>query len=357
MQWIKRFINGSFSLYQGNVVEAFQPLDFFHFYPLWYDLWITEICKMMDRLDLDNKSYQEIKHLLPTTSNLVAILQKIVPCWRGYVIKNPKEVQRVVNFVARMLMEARPEDPFGEAKNPCLNEKEVAEVINRTPWQNANPEIAKNLGRLITSAGSLVHGFYNDVVTDYGWDAYGPFDIIVDGEKRQLLIRHFPDMQPDLWPNEFLSSVKEVKIFQVYKGVEWKIGCVGCHTIVVSGNPIDGLEKFALEVDGKFVDTDVARTLIEEFAVKAEKIYREIRSMSFEDLKKKVILQECYQLNKLFTEAGIDWHPTSEMYERVKDKELITGIVPKGVMMGTINEYIKSFGVDVFAKEILGENI
>lgn len=357
MQWINRFIKGSFSLYQGNVVEAFQPLDFFHFYPLWYDLWITEICKVMDKLDLDNKSYQEIKHLLPTTSNLIAIPQKVVPCWRGYPVKKPEEVKRVINFVARMLIEARPEDPFGETKNPCLNEQEVLEVIEKTPWKDADTQIAKNLGRLIAAAGSLVHGFYNDVVTDYGWDTYGQFDVEVNGEKRQLMIRHFPDMQPDLWPKEFLTSVKEIKIYQLYNGVQWRIGCVGCHTMVVSGNPIEGLEKFALEVDGKFVDADVAQTLIAEFAQKAETIYREIRKMDFEELKKKVILQECYQLNKLFTEAGMDWHPTPEMYERVKGKELITGIVPKGKMMTTIDEYVKSFGVDVFAKEVLGETI
>lgn len=350
MNWIKSFTKGTFTLFSGNIVEGFQPLDFFHFYPLWFDLWTKRIVEMMRILDLENKPFNEIKEFLPTPSNMRAILQKLVPSYHGLKQKNPVEYKIVTNFFARLLQECCPDDPFGETSNPYYSAQEVKKIGDNIPWREGNPQIARQIGCLITTTGSLVHGLYNDVVTDFGWDAYGPFSY--DG--KTLLIRHFPNLRPkELWPEQFLSSVKELQIYGLYENVDWKIGCVGCHTIVTKGSPITGLKKYHVIADGVALSAEKIDELINELSNKAEGVYREIRKKNFEELKKMVVLQECFQLKKLFDAAGLDWKPTPKMIARVKNKPLLTGLIPHGVMMSSLEEYRKAFGIDVFAKEVL----
>jgi len=354
MSWIKDWAEGSFSLFSGNTVEAFQPLDFFHFYGLWYDLWVKQFLKAAEKLNAENKSYQELKDLLSTPSNMRAIIQKIIPAYLGTANPNKGEYARMANFFARMLMECCPNDPFGKTSNPFHTEKEVQEIYKQIIWKEGNPAIARKLGRLITAAGSLVHGLYNDVVTDFGWDAYGPYKI----NDQTLLIRDFPDLQPeDLWDKNFLAKIKSLKIYGLYKDVEWQINCVGCHTTVKNGSPITGLKKYAVVADGKYLTESGIDELIKELSDKAEKIYQEIRKKGFEELKTLVMLQECYQLKKFMSAAGLDWRPTNEMSERIINKPLLTGILPHGKIMTNVEEYKEIFGLRRFAKEVLNKTI
>lgn len=358
MSWINQFARGSFRLFTGNVLEAFQPLDFFHFFPLWYDLWIKRIAMAICQLDLENKNFQEVKHLLPPPSNIRAILVKIIPTYRGCQEKNVDDFRLVTNFFARMLLESCSNDPFAISSNPCHTKDEVRQIVKSLQWTDADVRRARRLGQLITAAGSLVHGLYNDVVTDFGWDVYGPYAITLDKNKYSFLIRHFPNLSPqELWQQEYLASVKEVIIYAAYQGVEWEIAGVGCHTISKSGNPVQGMRKFSVVADGKFLSEDEIENLIKELSQKAETIYREIKKMDFEDLKKKVMLQECYQVKKIFDAAKIDWKPTEEIISRIKNKPLLHGLLPHGVMMTDIEEYKKIFGIKQFAKEVLGEEV
>ena len=254
-----------------------------------------------------------------------------------------------------MLIEACPEDPFGKTRNPLHSKTEQEQILNTTNWQIAGTAEAKILGKLITSAGSLVHGLYNDVVTDFGWDTYGPYENQnKDGKEYTLLIRNFPDLCPiGLWPKDMMSSVKQLEIFQLYQDVEWTIGCVGCHTIVKSGSPITGLKYYSVVADGKLLTSEEINNLILDLAQKAEKIYLQIRQMNFEQLKEMVMLQECYQLKKLFEAVAMDQKPTEEMYAAIKNKALLTNVLPHGVMMTTLEEYKKVFHLTEFDQEVL----
>lgn len=354
--WIDEFARGSFSLYSGNTISSFQPLDFFHFYPMWYDLWVPRIAAAITTLGWSDKPYKEIGVFLPTPSNMRAILQKLIPSTLGHRTINKEETALVANFFARMLMEACPGDPFGFESNPLHREEEIKGIVTSTPWQEGAPATARNIGKLITAAGSLVHGLYNDVVTDFGWDTYGPYkNTEKDGALYTMLIRNFPDLRPNLWPSEFLPSVKEVKIYQLYQDVEWVIGCVGCHTIVKSGDPISGLKYFAVVADGKVLTSEEIGVLTQELAEKAEKIYLEIRRKNFEELKEMVMLQECYQLHQMFEAAEMNWRPTEEMKALIKDKPLLENILPTGEMLTDVKKYKEVFGLNRFAREILDE--
>lgn len=179
---------------------------------------------------------------------------------------------------------------------------------------------------------------------------------MIDNRPRTLLIRHFPDLAPtDLWPVEFMASVKDLKIYGIYEDVEWKISCVGCHTMVIKGNPVLGLKKYLVTADDKILSETDIDNLISEFTGKAEAIYRVIRKKNMEELKQMVMLQECYQLKKLFDAAKIDWRPTLEMTGRIKNKPLAADLLPLGKLMTDPEEYKEVFGINQFEKEVLGD--
>ncbi len=350
MHWIERYNKGIYQIYAGNTIEGFQPLDFFHFLPMWYDLWIERIIVVMDKLDVERKSYQELREFLPTPSSLRSLLQKIMPGYQAFVIKNPTNCRRVTDFFARMLMEACPGDPFAENSSPYHTNDEVSDILRNSQWQEGSVAAARLCGRLIAAAGSMAHGIYNDVVTDYGWDTYGPYQL---GDEKELLIRHFPNLQtPELWPERFRASVKEVLIYGWYQGVRWKISGVGCHTLVKKGSPITGLKKYLITADGRPLSVPAIEALTGELIGKAEILYRKIRKKNFEELKQMVLLQECFQLKKLFDAAGIDWRPTPEMIARIENNPLLTGLIPHGKMVGSLAEYVEMFGIDTFAREV-----
>lgn len=355
MKWIDEFSRASFGLYSGNTISAFQPLDFFHYYGLWYDLWLERIIKAMEKINAENRSYEELKDILPTTSNLRALIQKAIPAYIGSDRSKKELYARYTNFVARMLIESCPEDPFGLSRTPLYSNQKIKTIIKVTNWQPASPIEARMMGKLITAAGSLVHGLYNDVVTDFGWDTYGPFDDVLWKEaKYTMLIRNFSDLQPgDLWPQKLMASIKSFKIYQLYQGVKWATSYVGCHTVVKKGDPIDGLKYYSIIADDKQLSTPKVNDLINELAERAEKIYLEIRKKDFEELKLMVMLQECYQLKAMFEKANIDWKPTPLMIEAVKNKPLLSGILPHDVIMTNLEESKKAFRIYEFEKEVL----
>jgi len=282
-----------------------------------------------------------------------AILQKIIPTLAGVKPENAKNFTRAANFFARMLMESCPEDAFGNTHNPLHSREEINKLIQTIPWQEANPEIAKNLGKLITAAGSLVHGLYNDVVTDFGWDAYGPYNISVPGKNYQVIIRHFPDLAPlDLWPERSLTPLQDLKILQFYENTEWELAFLGCHTVLKSGDPIAGLKNYAVVANGKYLKPEAITPIVNELAEKASGLYKHLRTTNFEELKEMVMLQECYQLIKIFAAAYMNWLPTDELNARIKGKQLLKNILPHGKLMVDLEEYKELFHLNSFASAL-----
>lgn len=351
MSWIKEFSKSASNIFKGQVLEGFQPLDFFHFFPLWYDLWVTNIAQAIKKLELESEHFNEIREILPPPSNIRAILVKLIPSYHANPTENKEDYKLLANFFARMLEESCPDDPFALKSNPLHTSAEIDALITITKWNKADVQSARKVGQLITAAGSLVHGLYNDVVTDLGWDVYGPYFL---GPNQTFLIRLFPNLQPEeLWPEKFLASVKEIIIYAIYEGVDWNISFVGCHTISNGQSPVIGMKKIAVYADGEFLKVDKINNLINELSIKATEIYKQIRKMDFEKLKLLVMKQECYQLKKLFDKTGVGWQPTDEMIARVKNKPLLQGIFPRGKLIETMGEFEKIFGIGEFEKEIL----
>ncbi|MFH1890584.1 MAG: hypothetical protein ABIJ91_03410 [Candidatus Kuenenbacteria bacterium] len=357
MNWINQFSKSASNFFKGRSLNVMQPIDFYHFYPMWYDLLITRISYALKALKADGKDFKDLQTLLPLPSSIRFTLAKIIPTYSVQLNKNKDDYYIVSTFLARMLAESCLDDPFSLNSNPIHSPQKVREIIKSVQWQEADIVTAKKMGRLTTATASFIHGVYNDATTDFGWDIYGPYTVKDKGKEYTLLIRHFANLQPTkLWPKSFHASANEIHVYSLYQKVDWKICFIGCHTIQKGETPISGLRKYAVYIDGKPATEKKIDTLINELSNKAVKVYKRIRSMGFEELKLFVMRQECYPFKKLFNQVNLNWEPTDEMIKRIKDKPLLKNIFPRNKMMKTTKEFEEIFGINIFKKEVLNKN-
>lgn len=330
-----------------------QPLDFYHFFPLWYDLWVSRIAQAIQILKLEDMPYQEIKGILPGSSNFRTIIKKLIVAYRGHPAR-PADYKTVSNFLARMLQECCPNDPFAFKSNPVHSPAEVNELIKSVDWSVADKQSARLIGQLITSAGSMVHGLYNDVVTDFAWDAYGPYQADYSNEHHVYLIRHFKNLQPEsLWEDKYLPSINELTIHTLYQGIVWEINFWGCHTISHGQSPVTAMKKLAVYANNNLLDLYNPLSLIDELSDRASKLYQRIRQMDLEELKLMVMRQECYQFKELMEKAGLDWQPNDEMIDRIKNKPLLKGIFPLDKFIESRKDFNEIFGIKKFEEEVI----
>lgn len=349
-QWIKDFIDGTQQLFAGQNLGAVQPIDFFSFYTTWHANWVQSIDELLTELGAYQKEYSQLQDLLPGPSSIRAVLIKFVLSYSASAETGAGSYKRVTNFLARMLHAAVTTDPFAKISQRIHSQAQIEQTLSQLELHSPSGEMSRQIGRLNTALGSLVHGIYNDVCTDFGWDVYGPYTLT----GQQLLIRHFQNLQPDglFWDSSELPIYKDVKMYTLYKGIQWKISGVGCHTIPEGGNPVDCLSQVAVVVDGKQITREEFNWYIHDAAEKAAAIYKKIRNMSQEELQHMALRQEWYQLNGLFTTVGKDWEPPDHSIR--KALQPIQHIYPMDTFTETREQYIDIFGLDTFAREVLG---
>lgn len=350
-KWIDEYAKASYQLFSGNVLEAFQPLDFNHFYPLWYDLWIDQIFKAIGKLDKRNIKIKNLIKYFPPSSSVRAILQKIISSFPHLKRQENFKFRKIVNFFYEILKHQCKKDIFAQKSNLIHSQREITDILAKTNWQKSTKEIAQDLGRLCMGIGHLVNGLYNDVVTDMSWDVYGPYNIHKKSNQRSILvIRDFPNLKPqELWQE--IKSVrnfkyKRITVYTIYKNLNCHIGYVGCHTTFSGGILTENMLRYAIIVDGKYKNNFLQIEGLKKYFLNLAKAqWPRLKNLNFEKLKQKVLLQECYQLHKFFNFLNMDWRPTQEMVLRVKNKPLLKNIYPRGRIVN-FKEYCEYFGVN-----------
>lgn len=352
----EEFIKGISANALGTEASAEKPFPMTDSLPLWYDLFVLKTDEAFKKINIERYSNnkQALQDLFPTVSNLRFILYKMM---RSYVDlpEDRKEFARssykhMFNFILEAIKTIVPEDSFCLKSNLLFTQTEVEQKISELELKDIESiNQSKLMAKFNLGLTSLVHGVYNDIVTDFGVDVYGPYKVELDGKEYTLLIKHFPYLNPpDLnWPKDFLPDTKEVYLYLLYEGMEWEIKGVGCHTNIISGNPINDLKRYAVIADGKALTKEEIETLTKQLLKKSQDLYISIIDSGFEEQKKQAIFQECFQFQKVFKQAGLDWKPSTEMIGRVKDKQIITtpGIIEN------IEQYRKFLKLDSFKEE------
>lgn len=333
----------------GTSAEAEKPFPMTDSLPLWYDLFVV---KSHYAFIITNVTSE----VLPTVSNLRFILYKMMRSYAGLTQERKEKAREsyryLFNFILTMIPQLVPEDSFCTHSNLLYSQDQVEHTLLSLTFKTVlDREESRLLAKLNLGLMSVVHGVYNDIVTDFGVDVYGPYQVHVEGENLTLLIKHFPELNPKElnWSAEYLPNVKELFLYLLYKDMEWEIKGVGCHTNIISGNPIDDLVHYAVYADGKPLGKDQIQQLTNELLKKSQDLYISIIDSGFEEQKKQALFQECYQFKKIFDKADIEWRPDNEMIERVKGIQ----ILPTPGVIQSLEEYRKFLKLDEFKAEIV----
>ena len=350
-EWVDKYARASYLLFKGNVLEALQPIDLYHFYPLWYDLLIDRIYQAILKMEKEGLSFKQIKNQLPPPSGARSFLVKVIAAFPHLKNKEKDKFIKVINFLVDVLGRQCHKDIFGSNVNVVHKKHEIDSIINNSQLDKISPQLLLEIGRLYMGLGHLINGLYNDVVTDMAWEVYGPYNVSHKlGSNTKLLIKEFNNLRPkELWPEAKGFKHQRIILYSVYKDTDIHIRFVGCH-ILYSKPPVESKLLYGIDIDGSFVNE--LQKIQEEkdyYLSLASSHYRKVKDLSFEEKKQKVMLQECYLFHQLFRRLKVDWRPTKEMQERIKGKDLTKGLYTHGKVIN-YQEYCREFGIDYLKK-------
>ncbi len=356
-KWIDQYTRSVYRLYQGMDFRTLEPLDVFHFHPLYSDLWIERFIKIFDKFKQLKYSVKDKINYFPVPSSIRAMLYFLIQhqenCRRQKINFNKEGYKKVLDFWLEALKIKMLDDTFAQNKNIGHSAEQINDMIALLPWQKGAPAASSQLGRLYLACSNLVNGLMNDWCTDFGIEVWGPYDVSkYYGPNSILVIREFPNLKPEsLWLHARQYPYRRILIYSVYKNVELDIQYIGCHT-VFKGDLKKGLVKYAVVADGQAInDPAELEKIIQTYLSAAQEQYVLIKKMDFENLKQKILDQEHYQLFNLSKLVGIDWLPDKTIKSQVRGKQLLKDFYPLSYPDDiSLAEVSRIFGIDSLKK-------
>ena len=322
-KWIDEYAKAFHTGFINVVPTRWGPVDVFS---LVYYLNGTFLSKIYKAITIIKKKKIHISKIIKSfscPSSIRVALLFLVYEYQGSNPKNKKQFKEIAEFFVMILKYWTKKDAFAYESNIIHSSLEIDNLVNNTHWVEGNKELAREIGKLYNSLSALVYSLYRDFFPQDSHEIYGPYKTSKFGKNAILLIKHFPKIKPvELWPEIKNFKYKDVKIYQVYKNIKFKCEIIGMHSIY-KGDLINNLVAYSVVVDGKYKnDIKEIKSLRDYFAEIATKQSMIYDKLSKEELKKKVLEWECYQFFNFFKLAGMEWRPTKEMLEAIKDKKV-----------------------------------
>lgn len=319
-QWIDEYAKATHKAFIGMVPSSWGPVDGFAVQKVLANVFIDRMYESISKAIEKNLSFEEVAKTFPSPSTLRASLFTSLFTAYQFAEPKPKEKMRaIVDFSIKLLSQVFKEDIWAYKSNIIHTSKDIEGIISNIPWKDGSPEKAKMLGKLYSTMDAYSHAVYRDFFPQEVHDIYGPYQL---NESEILLIKHFPKIYaPELWSDLKDIKYRDIKIFQIYKDVNFECELIGMHSRY-QGDLINGLQKYVVQVDGKFIsdeETESVRKYFEEVSIKQFEIYSK---MTFEELKQKHLDWLMYQYFDFFNLVGLDWHPTKEMREIVSKADI-----------------------------------
>jgi len=260
--------------------------------------------------------------------------------------KYKEKFKEIAEFIVGMLNYMMKEDVFCLNRNIAHSREEIKDVLESTPWNSADPNMARELGKLYTSCAALAFSLYRDFFPQISHEIYGPYDVSSKfGKDAILIIKHFPKLLPkEIWPD--LNYIYEdIKIFQIFKNIKLKCEIIGMHTIY-EGDIINNVVGYAVMINSKFVDVEQIKNTTKEISEITTRQIQVYDSMTTDGLAKKSLDWECYQFIDFFKLAGMDWRPTKEMLFAIKGKDIGSRTIMETI--SSFEEYTNSLDNEIY---------
>lgn len=324
-KWIDDYAKAFHQAFSNMVPLYVGSIDVFYIAGLLGGTFLARVYEAIKIIKNKNYSLAEIAKSFATLATLRTQIYWLMLEFLG--AKNTADrraLRESIDFFAEILYFAAKKDAFGYDSSIRHSQAEIDSLLRNLNFENGNPEVARELGKLYNSLVSLVFALYDDFLPQDSHEVYGPYDTSkFYGPGTFLLIKDFPKIRPvDLWPGIGELKYKQAKIHQVYKDIKFRCELIGMHS-VYEGDPVSNLKFYYVAVDGKAVnEKEKIKELTNYFSDESIKQAQVLARLSQEQLKLKGLEWLMYQLKDFFKLADMDWRPTEEMWQRIKDKDI-----------------------------------
>lgn len=226
--------------------------------------------------------------------------------------------RRIFRFYSDMLHALCLEDPFAKnGKNVIHKAELVTKMVGEC--KQANPDIARKLGRLANACYNLSYALYSDMNPQIVYENFGPYE---QPDGRMFAVKIFHNLKPiELWPETASLPVENIDIGCLFEDVTLEVDYI-THAIY-KGDQINGLRGWWCVMDGRRVEDmeeiDRVRQAIEAMAVA---VFTGWQALDTEARKKLYWHQKAWNYKKLFEHLGLDWKPPAEVIAAGRGKPL-----------------------------------
>ena len=319
--WINHYLDSTQTTLGRMDFETLQPCSHQHFLPLVAAEWLLWFERIVDARKQQQLPWDQVaKAFSPVLARehfIFALEDFKVARWPlGKRLK-------MAEFFNRLMCENIPRDPYALNGTACMHSKRQVNQFLEKKYQDATPQAARSLGKLYNALYNLSAAWYLDFLMGIGAINYGPYPL---GRGRSLFLKTSPDIQPvAVWPQAGDLPGKRIELFQIYQDTRVFVDLISCH-VQYDGDPISGLKKWRLEVDGQPYETlDKVDGLTQTLAKAASDQWKHLMKLSNDQIIEKGIWIRCYAFKDLSDALGLDWKPTPELLNAAKGKTLQDG--------------------------------
>ncbi len=309
------------------------PIDFFSAHAQYSGEWIEHIRLINGTIEKHGVPLAKIVKHSPNPSALcVQLLFLLIDCKVACIPKNERIT--LARFLYDLLKHQRRLDPFSlNRKNILLSPKEVDRFMSTTKFYTANENVARLLGKVYLSGSHLANGLYSDNYTDFGIEIHGPYDVShLFGKNHSLVITDLVNLKPTLlYPHAANHLASSIRVARILENTLIKFDMASCH-FTYDGDPILGLRKYAFWMNDKPIHSLKKISSVQEETGNCAAFQWEfLERQNHEKTKKILLLQRCFLFKEMCDYLNLDWKPTKEMLQAVKNKPANAGkrYIPK----------------------------
>lgn len=288
--------------------------------------WTKRILKLIDDCRAAGLSPHDVACLFPNTNEIRGNMY--FEMFSSHFADISKEDRmKIFRFFRDVLVAWINADPYGKRTDLVHSTEQVKKMSEQVV--PATPDIARQLGRLVSACYHAGHALYGDMHPSIVYNNYGPYDVSdTFGSGHTLIVKEFGNIRgKELWDKGETLPCENIRIFCVYKDVPVRIDSVS--HIIYDGDTIHGLKWYAFFVDEAFADigyTEEISAAIEQWAIR---IFRQFQSYDLEKRKRLYYHQKAYSYKALHETLGQDWRPSKDILAAAKGKPLFAVGWPK----------------------------
>jgi len=321
--WIDSFAK---SIHQGWVNMAptsWGPIDGHKLVSKLDGTFINKLSHAVKIVKKENYSLEKVASCFSSPSTVREIIYWLSFEYQHVYQKDKDQFREIIEYFVKILEFMAKDDLFAYDSNIAHTQDEVEEILENIPWTEADASLTREVAKLYTSAASLVFALYRDFFPVDSHEVYGPYQAVSKfGEGTILVIKDFSRLRPvQLWSEIESSTYETLRIYQVIKDVQFRCETMGMHSIY-DGDVINNTKAIAVNINGNFVDINKVKNATEDIGLRSVEHSKLYDAFSVEDTKQKFLEWLCYLNIDFFMLAGMDWRPTEEMWDAVKDKEI-----------------------------------